>query len=86
LKLELDTLPQQHWVAYLSLEDVLCCLSKISGVSPDSVVHFLRRQKYPVKVIVCHPLAGIVRGIPQQTVKKRSDLLGNVSKSYRLFS
>jgi len=56
-------------MAYLSLEDALCCLSNISGVFPDSVAHFLRRQKYPIKVIVCHPLADSVRGIPQQTVQ-----------------
>ena len=56
-------------MAYLSLEDALYCLSKISGVFPDSVAHFLHRQKYPVKVIVWHPLADNVRGIPQQTVQ-----------------
>jgi len=56
-------------MAYLSLEDALFCVSKISGDFPDSVAHFLRRQKYPIKVNVCHPLADSVRGIPQQTVQ-----------------
>jgi hypothetical protein len=52
-------------MAYLSLEDALYCLSNISGVFPVSVVHFLRRQKYPVK----YPLADSFRGIPHPTVQ-----------------